>query len=69
MVCPECKNKGYKKNERSQSPHRVIKTVSALPGITLRWRVCLQCGYRWETVEKFERPLKVTEQGELFDSG
>jgi len=58
MNCPKCKNKDFLPNDYFNKPVQQIKT-DKYANITHRRYVCLQCGYKWITVEKFEREVEL----------
>ena len=64
--CPECKNKGWKPSEGKLKPVGVDKTDDFGPFVR-RYRSCLNCGYRWTTIESFEREVDKGEP-DLFES-
>ncbi len=59
MKCPACKNRGFIKNEDISRPVEQLKTEK-FPHATYRRYVCLQCGYKWITIEKFEREVTIS---------
>ena len=50
MNCPECKNKGFIRSKEVPAKTSVYKTDS-YSTVTYRYRICLQCGYKWITKE------------------
>jgi len=68
MLCPSCQNKGFQRSDEVSKPHVVVKT-DRYDTVVLRYRVCLQCGYRWMTQETFYRPVQVQTTPDLFADG
>ena len=56
LVCPECRNIGFKPTDDVPKPLSQYKTDS-FPTVIYRYRVCLQCGYKWVSADKFERAV------------
>lgn len=52
MICPECKNKGWKPDEVIKKPVRVVSTQE-FRSFVQRYRYCHNCGYRFTTKEEF----------------
>lgn len=55
LRCPECKNKGFvPSDDVPRAIHNMGGKVYTPSGMeAVRRYVCLQCGYKWKTVEKF----------------
>jgi transcriptional regulator NrdR family protein len=60
MLCPKCKNKEFEPTKDVGKPLKVIRTED-YPRFNLRTRICLQCGYRFKTTEKYEGELKISQ--------
>lgn len=57
MKCPRCQNKGFKPSEEVKYPLFNMGNKEKYDGFDMRRYVCLQCGYKFLTVERFERPV------------
>ncbi|GJQ63504.1 MAG: hypothetical protein SCALA702_25570 [Melioribacteraceae bacterium] len=68
MKCPECKNRGFLPSDDVKKPIQQIKT-DKYSRITHRRYICLQCGYKWITVEKFERAVELKSSARNNTSG
>jgi DNA-directed RNA polymerase subunit RPC12/RpoP len=69
MKCPNCKNKGFVPSEDMKKPLKNLSGKESYGDHDTRRYVCLQCGYRFLTIEKHLRPMRVLTQGEMFDAG
>ncbi len=58
MTCPKCKNKNFEKSSEFTKPVKQIKTEK-YPHGTYRRYVCLQCSYKWVSIEKFDRVIEI----------
>lgn len=71
MVCPNCKNKGWKPSDGINSPLR-YDGKDSYDTVNFRRVICRQCGYHFITEEKFSRPVDITynkRQEDLFGNG
>jgi hypothetical protein len=58
-LCPDCKNRGFKKTADTPYPTTTYKTDRVKrTHIVYRYKVCLQCGCKWITREDYERHVK-----------
>jgi hypothetical protein len=58
-MCPDCKNRGFKKTADTPYPTTTYKTDRVKrTHIVYRYKVCLQCGCKWITREDYERHVK-----------
>lgn len=64
MICPKCKNKGFKKSEDVPTPNKTY-TTEHIGSMIYRRRVCLLCGYKWVTKEEFYREVEAQNQTKL----
>jgi len=66
-MCPGCKHKNFKKSAETPRPYIVYKT-DRFPNFVRRYKICLMCGKKYITVEKFEREVEdqSSVQGKLF---
>ncbi|MEQ9309702.1 MAG: hypothetical protein RLN90_09620 [Balneolaceae bacterium] len=55
--CPNCKNKGWKPDELSKKPVQVAGT-DYVGSMVLRYRYCMNCGYKFKTREVFDSEVK-----------
>ncbi len=58
MICPRCKNAGFQPVPGIQKPLIQLRTEK-METITLRDYVCLQCGYVFNTEEKFFTEINI----------
>ena len=56
LVCPKCRNAGFKSSKDVPKPLSIYKTDS-FPTVVYRYRICLQCGYKWVSKDEFERAV------------
>ncbi len=61
LTCPECENKGFVPSADVPRPiHNMGGKVYTPSGReAVRRYFCLQCGYKWKTVEKFYEVIEV----------
>jgi len=62
--CPKCKNRNFEKNDANRRGIRQYKT-ERFPHGDYRRYVCVQCGYRFITMEKFDREPDSTASGKV----
>ncbi len=59
MRCPQCKNKGFIPTDDVARPLHNLGGKEKFAGFDLRRYVCMQCGHRFLTVEKYHRDIQV----------
>lgn len=60
-MCPKCKNIGWKKSKFEKKPvipYGVERIKTHDGEITIRYKRCLQCNYKFRTMEKFDGDVK-----------
>jgi predicted transcriptional regulator len=50
--CPECHNKGWKPTQEFSQPLKNFGKKS-YKSFSVRYIMCLNCGYRFKTIERF----------------
>lgn len=62
MKCPKCKNHGFKKSDDMPTRTRVYKT-DHIGNDTYRYKICLQCGKKFVTIERLDRQIEERQAG------
>jgi len=66
MICPHCKSKGFIPSEGFPLPVKNVRTEK-FDKFNQRRYICVQCGYKFVTTEKFEREINPPEHISLFE--
>jgi transcriptional regulator NrdR family protein len=67
MICPKCKNKDFQKSDDINKPLKVFRT-EGFKDFNIRSLVCLQCGFRFKTVERYDLEFKISQSNEKTNS-
>ena len=68
MLCPECKNKGFRASEEIRRPLFNMGNKQYFPTFIIRRYVCLQCAYKFKTKEVFFEEVQGGQQLTIFDT-
>jgi hypothetical protein len=68
MICPKCKNNGWKPLEHFSNPLKNLGYKQHFKTFNLRHYACLQCGYKFVTKEEYYRDITPVSQTDMFEA-